>query len=215
MDRADDTLSVRAMSALWSIYVSPNGTVQMRSPEPLLPNLDLLAEVARDANLPPTATNHAVDLIAAVGAPQCIAPLVSMIAFPSPDPVIKFQGVSKAVRCAGLKAVKDAVEALPITVPYDHQELIDGIAGEIAKLTPRDQTQQAARDLLGSKSSVARWVGVETLLVLKSTEDAGTVAALGNDSSKLLGYWGDAGGGKPDPTLGTRAKEVATLLQGK
>jgi hypothetical protein len=212
--RGDDTLPNRAMSALWTVYVSPNGLVDLRGPEPLVPNLDRLAEVARNDKVPPVAANHAVDLIAAVGAPKCVAPLVSMVAYPSTDPVVKFQGVNKVIRCAGLAGVKEAVEALPPTVPYAQTDLTGAISGELAKLQPKDQVLATARDLLADKNPIARWVGVETLAALKSTDDAAKVAALGNDSSKLLGYWGD-GANKPDPTLGERAKAVAAELQGK
>jgi hypothetical protein len=214
LDRGDNTLANRAMTALWTVYVSPNGLVQLRGPEPLVPNLDLLAEVARDDKMPAQAANHAVDLIAAVGAPQCIAPLVSMVAYPTSDPVVKFQGVNKVIRCAGLKGVKQAVEALPASVPYDRADLTGAISGEIAKLQPHDQALAMARDLLASKNPVARWVGVETLAAMKSSEDAVKVAALSGDPNKLLGYWGE-GVGKPDPTLGDRAREVASQLQGK
>jgi hypothetical protein len=212
--RGDESLPNRAMSALWTVYVSPNGLVDLRGPEPLIPNLDQLAAIARDDKVPAAAANHAVDLIAAVGAPKCIAPLVSMVAYPSTDPIVKFQGVNKVIRCAGLAGVKDAVDALPPTVAYDRADLTGAISGEIAKLQPRDKVLATARDLLADKNPIARWVGVETLDALKSTEDAARIAALGNDASKLLGYWGE-GVNKPDPTLGERAKAVAAELQGK
>lgn len=129
MDRGDPTLANRAMSALWTAYVTPNGLFELRTPEPLVPNLDLLAQVARDDKMPGQATNHAVDLIGAVGAPACVAPLVSMVAYPTSDPVVKFQGVNKVIRCAGLKGVKEAVEALPPNVPYDKADLTGAISG--------------------------------------------------------------------------------------
>jgi hypothetical protein len=211
--RGDETLANRAMSALWTVYVSPNG-LELRGPEALIPDLDRLAEIARDDKVPATAANHAVDLIAAVGAPKCIAPLVSMVSYPSTDPIVKFQAVNKVIRCAGLAGVKDAVEALPPTAPYAQTDLTGAISGEIAKLKPTDKVLATARDLLADKNPIARWVGVETLGALKSTDDAAKIAALGNDTSKLLGYWGE-GVNKPDPTLGARAKAVAAELSGK
>nr|HEX4318909.1 hypothetical protein [Kofleriaceae bacterium] len=214
MDRGDPTLANRAMSALWTAYVSPNGLFDLRAPDPLIPNLPLLAEVARDDKIDGAAANHAVDLIGAVGAPACIAPLVSMVAYPTSDPVVKYQGVNKAIRCAGVKGVKEAVEALPPSGAYDKADVTGAISGEIAKLQPKDQALAAARDLLTSQNPVARWVGVEALGAMKSTDDAAKVAALEGDKTKLTGYWGE-GASKPDPTLGDRAKEVATQLQAK
>ena len=66
-------------------------------------------------------------------------------------------------------------------------------------------------DLLTDKSRVARWVAVETLAAMKSVEDAPKIASVKGGGDKLIGYWGDRGG-KPDPTLGQRAKDLATEL---
>lgn len=55
---------------------------------------------------------------------------------------------------------------------------------------------------------------METLAAMKSTGDVPKVAALEGDKAKLTGYWGE-GAGKPDPTLGDRAKELVAQLQGK
>ncbi|HEY5944971.1 MAG TPA: hypothetical protein VIV40_05740, partial [Kofleriaceae bacterium] len=75
----------------------------------------------------------------------------------------------------------------------------------------RDQVLVALRDLLSSKSRVARWVAIETLAAMKSVEDAPKIASVKGGGEKLAGYWGD-GSGKPEPTLGQRAKELAKQL---
>jgi hypothetical protein len=46
---------------------------------------------------------------------------------------------------------------------------------------------------------------------MKSTEDAPRIAALSSNKARLTGYWGETEG-KPDPTLGQRAKELAGQL---
>jgi hypothetical protein len=78
-------------------------------------------------------------------------------------------------------------------------------------MAPRDQVLAEVRDLLADKSRMARWVAVETLAEMKSVEDAPRVAAV-KGAERLTGYWGDDAVGKPEPTLGQRAKELADQL---
>ncbi len=212
--RADPSLPGRAMDALHIAYIDPKGQFTVREADPLKGVLDGLTAIAKDEKVSAGASNDAVDLIAAVGPPACVQPLLSMVAYPHSDPDFKYVAASRAIRCGGLAAAKEAVESLPADQPYDEKDLQGAISGEIAKLSPKPTAIQVGRDLLGSKNTVGRWVGVEILAALKSTEDAAKVAALANDKEKLTGYWGE-GSGKPDPTLGDRAKEVAGQLGGK
>ena len=78
-------------------------------------------------------------------------------------------------------------------------------------MTPRDQVLAAVRELLGDKSRIARWAAIETLAVMKSVEDAPKIAAV-RSGEKLAGYWGNDDSGKPEPTLGDRAKELSAKL---
>ena len=103
------------------------------------------------------------------------------------------------------------VRALPDGA-YVKEELTGAIAGEIAKLTPRDQVLATLRQLLEDKSVVARWTAVETLGMMKSVEDKAKIEKLSTVKDRLVGYWGNNGEGKQDPTLGQRAKEVADQL---
>lgn len=215
LDRGDQTLSRRAMEALKEAFVKTAGYYEIREPavlkDPAI--LDGLASIAKDDAMPPEATNDAVDLLGVVGAPACIAPLVQLIAYPNGDPAVKYQGAERALRCGQVAAIKDVVEAFPSTRPYDQKDLQGAVAGEIARLTPKDKVLAAVRDLLGSKNKVARWVALETLLALKSTEDIPKIKALEGDRDVLTGFWGEPG--KPDPTVGDRAKQVVEALGGK
>jgi len=72
------------------------------------------------------------------------------------------------------------------------------------------------RELSGEKGRIARWVAIEGLAGMKSTEDIPRLKAL-SSGEKLVGYWGDQSGvdpkdRKPEPTLGQRAKELADRL---
>jgi hypothetical protein len=58
-------------------------------------------------------------------------------------------------------------------------------------------------------------VGIEALGAMKSTEDAPKIAALASRRERLVGYWGERGEGKSDPTLGQRAREISAALGAK
>ena len=207
MDRGDKTLMDRAMNALYKAYVSSGGEFDACPKDPLVPSLDELVGIASNDAVSGQAGDDALGLISAVGPPQCMAPLVSMIAHPHSNPAFKFAAAQAALRCGGAPAIADVVHALP-DGPYSQRELIGGVAGEIAKLTPRDPVLAQVRTLLDDKKVLARWVAVETLALMKSVEDAPRLAAI-KSADKLVGF----APGKPDPTLGQRAKEVADELQ--
>jgi hypothetical protein len=210
MDRGDPTLATRAMGALYRAYVNPEGLFDAVEPGALAPNVDELAKVAQDDRMPGAAANSAVALIRSVGPPQCLPPLLAMIPHPHADPAFRYMGPDHALKCGGVKAIEDVVRAMPDQA-YERESLAGSVVLEISKLEPRDQVLVALRDLLNDKSRVARWVAVETLAAMKSVEDAPKIAAVKGGGDKLVGYWGD-GSGKPEPTLGQRAKELATQL---
>ncbi len=106
--------------------------------------------------------------------------------------------------------------ALP-DVPYAQLELKGSVVVDAAKLGPKDQLVAALRELLADKNKIARWAAVETLLQMKSVEDAPRLAAMAGDREVLVGFFGDQSAVDPksrkmDPTLGERAKEVAGQL---
>jgi len=214
MDRGDPMLTTRAMWALYKAYVEPDG-FDVADREALVANLTAIVEIARDDRMAGEAANDAVALIRAVGPPRCLAPLLSMIGAAHRNPRFTYVVANNALRCGGPSAVVDVVRALPDAAAYA-QDLLDGaISGEIARMTPRDQALAAARALLGESSTVARWVGVEALGAMKSSVDAPRIAALGLRRERLVGYWGERGDGKADPTLGERAREISTRLGAK
>jgi HEAT repeat protein len=216
LDHGDPTLGKRAMTALYKTYVDPGGLFEIASPEPLVPLLDQLVAIAKDDALPGQVINDAVALIRAVGAPACLPPLVSMVATPHREARFKYVAAYNALKCGGAKGIVEVVRALPDQGAYWKEEVQGSISGEIAKMSPRDQVQAALRELLGSRSTVARWVAIEALAAMKSTEDAPKIAALGGVKDRLVGYWGERNPeGKPDPTLGQRARELAEQLGGK
>lgn len=217
MDRGDATLSKRAMNALHTAYVNPNGLFDLADPAALVPNLDALVAVAKDESMPGQAVNDAIELIRAAGAPACFAPLLAIIPYPHKDPRFRYAIAYAAIHCGGTKSFVEVVQALPDSGTYAKDELAGAVSGEIAKLTPRATVQEGLRRLLEDKHRMARWVAIEALTAMKSVEDAPKIAALSGAKDKLVGFWGDQSGKdakdrKEDPTLGQRAKDLADAL---
>ncbi len=210
MDRGDPTLASRALSALYKAYVAPEG-FEPADRAALLPNLPALVAIARDDRMAGRPAHDAVELLQAVGPPSCLAPLLGMIGAPHPSPRFKFLVIQSALRCGGPGAVVEVVRALPAG-GYAQDEIDGAISGEIARMAPRDQALAAARALLGEPSTLARWVGIEALGAMKASDDAPRVEALASHHEPLVGYWGQRGQGKADPTLGQRAHEISTQL---
>jgi hypothetical protein len=216
LDRGDETLSKRAMGALYTAYVDPQGLFDLQEPGALVPNLDQLVSIAKDDAVDPAAANSAVALIRVVGPPQCLPPLVSMIAHPHADPRFRYFGPDAALKCGGVKAIKEVVRAMPDQA-YEKVKLEGTVVLDISKMNPREQVLAELRDLLNDKSRMARWIAIETLAAMKSKEDAVRIGQVkGNE--KLIGFWWDQSGTDPaarksDPTLGQRAKELSEAVQ--
>jgi hypothetical protein len=215
MDRGDATLARRALSALFVAYVEPSGLFPVADPQALVPNLPAIVDVAKDDAQDPRAANDAVALIRAVGAPRCLAPLLGMIGAPHRSSQFKYVVANNALKCGGTKAILDVVRALPDAGAYAKDQVTGEISGELAGMTPHDQVLAAARTLLTDHSTVAKWIGMEALTAMKSTDDAAKIAALTTSRDRLVGYWGERAEGKEDPTLGQRARELLSELRAK
>ncbi|MBA3393371.1 MAG: hypothetical protein H0T89_12040 [Deltaproteobacteria bacterium] len=213
MDRGDPSLGKRTMSALYKAYIDPGGLFDIVGPEPLVPNLDAIVSIAKDDSIPGQMTNDAVALIRAVGPPHCLAPLLAMVRVPHREARFKYVAAYNALMCGGAKAIADVVRGLPDAGAYVREELQGSISNEIAKMNPREGVQATLRELLKDQSTIAKWVAMEALATMKSTEDAPKIAALAGNKERLVGYWGERNAeNKPDPTLGQRAKELAAEL---
>src|SRR5262249_9226961 len=89
MDRGDPTLASRAVPALSRACGAPDG-FEPADRGALVPSLPALVTIARDDRMSGRPANDAVALIQAVGPPQCLAPLMGMLAAPHPDSRFKF-----------------------------------------------------------------------------------------------------------------------------
>ena len=212
----DKTLSSRAMSALYKAYVDPAGLFDLVASTALVPSVDVITSIAKDETVSTDAADDAVRLLRVIGPPACIAPLVGMVGYPHTNPKFKYVAADSALKCGGVAVVKDVVHALP-DGPYQQAELLGGVVVDISMMSPRPQVLATLRELLNDRGRISRWVAVEGLAAMKSTEDAPRLAAV-NSGEKLTGYWGDQSGLDPkdrkaDPTLGQRAKDLAARLK--
>lgn len=209
MDRGDPSLPARAISALFKAYVDPGGLFDIVPPEPLVANVPKIVAIAKDTSQKGDTIDDAIALIRAVGGQACFEQLVAMIPVPHRGQ-FKYVVSTYALKCGGVSRIAEVVRALPDGA-YDREELAGTVVLEISRMAPRDQVIAGLRSLLADRSTIAKWVAIETLASLKSVEDAAKIAALSGNKERLSGYWGETG--KPDPTLGQRAKELAGLLK--
>lgn len=213
LDRGDKTLATRAMNQLYAAYVDSRNLIDLVPPEPLAPNLPQIAAFARDPAQPGSVVNTALALIRAVGGRACMDQLVPLIPVPHREARFKYVAATFALRCGGPGSIAQVLRGMPDPGAYDREELAGSILVEITRMTPRGEVQAALRPLLEERSTVVRWLAIEALAAIKSVEDAPRIAALSRRTERLTGYWGEAG--KPEPTLGQRAKELAAQLSSK
>ena len=193
-DRGEPTLPERALDALYKAYVKTDGSFALVDPKALAPSLDRLVALAKDEHLSAQPVNDAVQLIRAVGPPACLQPLLGMINFPHPDPRFRWVGVDSALRCDPVAALPAVALSLSPRGRYA-KDVLGGVTWQsLATMTARkDEIASAARQMLGNKSWVARWIAIETLGLVGTKADADAIAKLGRDSARLDGYWGDDG----------------------
>jgi hypothetical protein len=210
LDRGDKSLASRATNQLYTAYVDPHNLIDVVPPDPLVPNAPHLAALAKDPTQPGSVINNALALIRAVGGRSCVEQLVPLIPVPHREAKFKYVAATFALRCGGPKSIVQVLHAMPDPGAYQREDVAGSIVLEISKLTPREEVQAALRPLLEDRSTVVRWLTIEALAAIKSVEDTPRIAALSGRTARLTGYWGETG--KPDPTLGQRAKELAEQL---
>jgi hypothetical protein len=220
-DYKDESLPKRAIAALHEAYVEPVTGTPLPAHDALAPHIAQLAEVAKNESLPGVMNNDAIELIAAVGPPDCIQPFVDMAALPTVRRDFRWTGVQRGLRCGGAAAVVPILDTVPTNNWYERGLLEKYIWKEIEAAPGGGKVAEQVRQLLTSKSWVARVTGIEVLGVMSAgkdtaAEDAKRIRALAGDRTVLKEWWGKPKDGKkkPDPTIGQIATEVAGRLEG-
>ncbi len=220
-DRIDPTLPERAMAALHTAYIDPDGLFKAADgARGLAPHVRRLLALANGRKYSARIVNDAVELVGAVGAPACFAGLVELIAQPG-DAQLRWVGANAALRCGGVEAIIPVAEALPAAAALERAQLEGAIWRSAVAMESRAEVAARARTLLASANPYARVTGIEILnslgLASSAAADASRVRALVSDRTRLRGWWGeqaDAARGerKADPTVGERAEMVAKNL---
>jgi hypothetical protein len=203
---ADQTLPVRAMTRLYLIYIDASHPDRAA----LVPHLDRLAALAASATQPGEVVNKSFQLIASTGMPHCIKPLASLAQHQ--DEVRMWEAVELGISCARVEGIVAMAEALPLGRDYERGIIQRYFWRFVVELGPN--AAEPARTLLGSSSWVARISGVAILAEIGSRADAERVRSLGQDGTKLRGWFGKKGGTR-EPTLGSEALLVADRLEKK
>jgi hypothetical protein len=216
LNRGDKTQGARAISALFRAYVDPRGLFTPPDPAALVPHVQTLVGFAKGGT-DGRVTNDAISLVLATGKPTCLAPLLSVTAYPHENFLYRYIGATAALRCGGAAAIGDVVSALPEDAPYVRDQLGGAVWRVIAKLEGREEVLSALRELAKREGKLARWIAIEALAAMHSTQDAALLQAMSTDRRKLVGYWGDQTNvaqkdRKVEPTLGERASALALEL---
>lgn len=217
----DDTLPERVFVSLYNVFVRPEDF----EPPPasaLAPYVDRLAKVILDEGESYDVVDIAIHLVAAVGMPKCLGPLVAMVSFPHSNARFRWIGAKRALQCGGLAAVEPVIDAFPKAGSYRQIDLEDGLWGPIVASGSKAEVADLARKLLTSDSWLARLTGVEVLGKLRvrgsAEADAELVQKLADDKTVLKKWWGDQTDvpkkeRKRPPTIGSRARKVAKELE--
>ncbi len=210
----DPSLSKRAMNALYQAVLKPVG-IEPLPGQRLTPVVKRLEAMAKNESLGARLANDAVDLLAAVGMPDCLEPFVSIVSYPHSSEAFRYIGTQRGIRCGGVDAIVPITEAMPTAVPYPRDILNKYLWREVAALPARKLVAERARLLLDSDSWVARVTGIELLGMLKlkefASEDAKKIAKLAKDRTTLRKWYG-ADSKRADPTLGQLALRTASEL---
>lgn len=213
----DKTQGKRAISALYRAYVDPGGLFPVAEPSALVPHVQTLVGFAK-SDYEGRVVNDAIALVRATGKPTCIEPLVAVTAYPHAQFNYRYIGASAALLCGGAQAIGPVMAALPENASYARQQLGGAVWMVIAKLEDRDAVLAALRELAKGERKLGRWVAIEALAAMHSTEDLSILEAISSDRRKLTGYWGNqedvpAKDRKAEPTLGARATELIAELK--
>ncbi len=221
----DPSLPTRAIDALYRAYVDSGGLFPVLGKSDvggLAGTLDRMATLAQADDTPDRMVDDLVDLMVAAGPEHCVAPLLTLVKQPHRRRKHYLVSANAALRCAAHAAIVPVMEALPTAQPWSQAELRGALWQPIVALMAdgnggHQRVTMAARQLLHSKSWVARITGVELLATLGDAGHAAAVGALSRDRTLLRGWWGDQnnlpkGERKPPLRLGSRASAVASAL---
>lgn len=176
--------------------------------------LGLALKIAGDAKANKELRGEAFGVVEKVGGPEALKGLLRIIAEDGND-IVRYRAHEAALEVGKGDAIVPALQAFSGKLSFKREDVIDFLVKDISKIGPK--AKPAVLAALTSPSPLARMTAILALeaplpanakVRLGSVKDAAAVAKLGDDKAKIKGF-------PPGMTVGSEAKRVALVLQGK
>jgi HEAT repeat protein len=170
--------------------------------------------VAGDAKANKELRGEAFGVVEKIGGPEAQQGLLRIIAADRND-IVRYRAHEAALEIGKAAAIVPALQAFPDKLSFKREDVIDFLVKDVTKVGP--SAKPAVLAALASPSALARMVAILSLEAplpsnpktrLGSPADLAALAKLAEDNAKLKGF-------PPGMTVGSEAKRVSELLQGK
>ena len=176
--------------------------------------LSLALKIAADAKANKELRGEAFGVIEKIGGPEAQKGLLRIIAEDKND-LVRYRAHEAALEIGKGDAIVPALQAFSGKLSFKREDVVDFLVKDISKLGAKAKPQVLAT--LGSPSALARMAAVLALEAplpsnpkgrMGGPEDAAALQKLADDKASIKGF-------PSGVTVGTEAKRVASLLQGK
>ncbi len=183
---------------------------QSRFPSVLAPALKLAGDAKANKEL----RGEVFGVVEKIGGPEAQQGLLRIIAEDKND-IVRYRAHEAALEVGKSDAIVPALQAFSGKLLFKREDVIDFLVKDISKLGATAKPRVLAA--LASPSPLARMAAILALEApllsnakasLGSRDDAGALSKLAGDQAKIKGF-------PPGMTVGTEAKRVAGLLQGR
>jgi HEAT repeat protein len=176
--------------------------------------LPLALKIASDAKANKELRGEAFGVIEKIGGPEAEKGLLRVIA-EDKNETVRYRAHEAALEVGKGEAVLPALQAFSGKLSFKREDVVDFLVKDISKLGAKAKPQVLAA--LASSSALARMTAILALEAplpanpkghLGASEDAAALLKLAQDQATIKGF-------PSGVTVGTEAKRVAALLQGK
>jgi len=176
--------------------------------------LPLALRIAGDAKANPELRGEAFGVVEKVGGPEAERGLLRIIA-QDKNEIVRYRAHEAALEIGKADAIVPALQAFPASLSFKREDVVDFLVKDIVKVGGKAKPQVLAALL--SPAPLARMTAVLALESplpsnpkghLGGPEDAGPLLKLADDRTTIKGF-------PKGVTIGSEAKRVAELLQGK
>ena len=176
--------------------------------------LPLALRIAGDAKASKELRGEAFGVIEKIGGPEAEKGLLRIIAEDKND-IVRYRAHEAALEIGKAGAIVSSLQAFSGKLSFKREDVVDFLVKDISKLGSTAKPQVLAA--LASPSALARMTAILALEAplpanpqarMGGAEDATSLMKLAQDKATIKGF-------TPGVTVGTEAKRVALLLQGK